>query len=244
MALKLRATRSPAQGKWTNVPCPPGHDTTGSSKTRAPASFKRLLGARLVRAALSGYMNRSHNTNDRAGDNERTADATECGIWGGATRLPRDQDPEGELVCKPATGGTSQAADCYAQRGVEAALSRLIPEPHTGARESSGSDVGTGVGARESGREALPFGSMSWRPQGDHNQDTKAELFHCGRLTDRASAAGDSLAGAVRVDEVPCPPGHDPTVSIKTRAPASCKRMLGRGLYARSLNQRRSLRHV
>src|SRR5439155_20385283 len=38
---------------------------------------------------------------------------------------------------------------------------------------------GTGVGARESGREALPFGSLSWRSQGDHNQDTKAELSHC-----------------------------------------------------------------
>jgi len=58
-------------------------------------------------------MNRSHNTNDRAGDNERTADATERGIRGGAIRLPRDPDPEGQLVCKPATGGTSQSADCY-----------------------------------------------------------------------------------------------------------------------------------
>src|SRR5207249_3537812 len=164
--------------KWTNVPCPPGHDTTASFKTGAPASFKRLLGARLVRAALSGYMNRSRNTNDRAGDNERTADATERGIRGGAIRLPRDPDPEGQLIRKPATGGTSQAADCYAQHGMEAAVSRLVPEPHTGARDGSRSDKGTGVGARESGREALPFGWLSWRSQGDHNQDTKAEFSH------------------------------------------------------------------
>ena len=131
-------------------------------------------------------MNRSHNTNDRAGDNERTADATECRIRGGATRLPRDPDPEGQLVCKSATGGTSQAASCYAQDGTEAALPRLVPEPHTGGREGSGSDKGTGVGARDSGREALPFGSLNWRSQGDHHQNTKAELSHCGRLTDRA----------------------------------------------------------
>src|SRR5436309_13130243 len=131
-------------------------------------------------------MNRSHNTNDRTGDNERTADATERGIRGGATRLTRDPDPEGQLVCKPATGGTSQAPHCYAQDGMEAAVSWLVPEPHTGAREGSGSDNGTGVGAREFGREALPFGSLSWRSQGDHNQDTKAELSHRGHLTDRA----------------------------------------------------------
>jgi len=81
-------------------------------KRERPPASKRLLGARLIRAALSRYMNRSHNTNDRAGDNERTADATEGGIRGGAIRLPRDPDPEGQLVCKPATGGTSQAADC------------------------------------------------------------------------------------------------------------------------------------
>src|SRR6266516_4863643 len=153
--------RPPAQGQWTNVPCPPGHDPTASFRTRAPASFKRLLGARLVRAALSGYMNRSHNTNDRSGGNERAADATERGIRGGATRLPRDPDPERQLVCKPATGGTSQAPECYAQNGMEAAVSRLVPEPHTGAREGSGSDRGTGVGARQSGRDALPFGSLS-----------------------------------------------------------------------------------
>ena len=131
-------------------------------------------------------MNRSHNTNDRAGDNECTTNATERGLRGGAPRLPRSPDPEGQLVCKPATGGTSQAADCYAQDGMQAAVTRLVPEPHTGAREGSGSDKGTGFGARESGREALPFGSLSWRSQGDHDQDTKAELSHCGRLTDRA----------------------------------------------------------
>src|SRR6266550_1292696 len=44
MALKLRATRPPAQGKWTNVPCPQGHDITASFRTRAPVSFKCLLG--------------------------------------------------------------------------------------------------------------------------------------------------------------------------------------------------------
>jgi hypothetical protein len=131
-------------------------------------------------------MNRSYNTNDRAGDNERTADATERGIRGGATGLPRDQDPEGQLVRKPATGGTSQAAGCYAQDGMEAAVARLVPEPHTGARGGSGSDEGAGVGGRESGREVLSFGSLTLRSQGDHNQDTKAELSHCGRLTNRA----------------------------------------------------------
>jgi len=131
-------------------------------------------------------MNRSHNTHDRAGANERTADATERGIRGGATRLRRDPDPEGQLVCKPATGGASQTAGRYAQDGMEAAVSPLVLEPHTGAREGSGRDKGTGVGARESGREALPFDSLSWRSQGDHYQDTKAELSHCGRLTDRA----------------------------------------------------------
>src|SRR2546426_6242673 len=29
------------------------------------------------------------------------------------------------------------------------------------------------------------------------------------------------------VDEVPCPPGHDTTASVRTRAPVSFKRMLG-----------------
>src|SRR5437588_2559908 len=43
MALKPRATRPPAQEWWTTVPCPPGHDTTASFKTRAPVSFKRML---------------------------------------------------------------------------------------------------------------------------------------------------------------------------------------------------------
>src|SRR5207249_3321997 len=88
---------------------------------------------------------------------------------------------------------------------MQAAVTRLVPEPHTGAREGSGSDKGTGFGARESGREALPFGSLSWRSQGDHDQDTKAELSHCGRLTDRAQAAGDPPAGARVVDDSPCP---------------------------------------
>src|SRR6266496_6111714 len=97
------------------------------------------MGARLVRAALSGYMNRSDNTHDRAGDDERTADATERGIGGGAPGLPRDPDPEGQLVSKPATGGASQAADCDAHHGMEAAVSWLVPEPQTGAREGSGS---------------------------------------------------------------------------------------------------------
>src|SRR5256886_12464660 len=31
---------------WGDSPCPPGHDTTASLRTTAPASFKRLLGSR------------------------------------------------------------------------------------------------------------------------------------------------------------------------------------------------------
>jgi hypothetical protein len=131
-------------------------------------------------------MNCAHNADDRAGDNERSADATQLGIRGGAPRLPRGQDPDAQLVCKPATGGTSQAAGCDAQDGREAALSWLVTEPLTGARERSGRGKGTGDGARESGREALPFGSLSWRAQGDDNQDTKVELSHCERRTNCA----------------------------------------------------------
>src|SRR2546428_6945740 len=110
-------------------------------------------------------MNRSHNTHDRAGANERTADATERGIRGGATRLRRDPDPEGQLVCKPATGGASQTAGRYAQDGMEAAVSPLALEPPTGAREGTGRDKGTGVAARESGIDARPFNTRSRRPQ-------------------------------------------------------------------------------
>ena len=143
-------------------------------------------------------MHRSHNTNDRAGDNERTANATERGIRSGVTCLPRGPDPDGQLVRKPATGGTSQAAGCCKQDGMEAAVARLVPESPTGAREGGGSEKGTGVGARESGREALRIGSLSWRTQGDDNQDTKAELSHMSRL------AGVTVLLLVLVDSEPC----------------------------------------
>src|SRR5205807_9347519 len=42
--LKLRATRAPAQGRWTNSPCTPGHNTPLPLERSPPASFKRLLG--------------------------------------------------------------------------------------------------------------------------------------------------------------------------------------------------------
>src|SRR6266568_4326483 len=68
MALKLRATRSPAQEWWTNVSCPSGHDTTASFRTRAPASFKRLLGSAAVSEAtpLCGPVRASLGQRERA----------------------------------------------------------------------------------------------------------------------------------------------------------------------------------
>src|SRR2546427_522998 len=47
------------------------------------------------------------------------------------------------------------------------------------------------------------------------------------RLTDRVKAAGDTPAGARQLDARPCPPRHDTTASLRTRAPASFKRLLG-----------------
>src|SRR5206468_2206870 len=44
IALKLRATRPPAQEYWTNSPCPPGHNAPLPLRRSPPASFKRLLG--------------------------------------------------------------------------------------------------------------------------------------------------------------------------------------------------------
>src|SRR6266516_3261192 len=43
-ALHLRATRKPAQGRWTTVRARQGHNTPLPSKRSPPASFKRLLG--------------------------------------------------------------------------------------------------------------------------------------------------------------------------------------------------------
>src|SRR2546421_4156887 len=48
MAIKLRATRPPAQAVLDDSPCPPGHNTPFSLERAAPVSFKRLLGAALV----------------------------------------------------------------------------------------------------------------------------------------------------------------------------------------------------
>src|SRR5205823_14965432 len=44
----------------------------------------------------------------------------------------------------------------------------------------------------------------------------------------RANVDGGAERRICLVDEVPCPPGHDPTASFRTRAPASFKRLLGR----------------
>src|SRR3989442_16012151 len=46
MGFKLRAPAPSAKRVVDEVRCPPGHDTTASFRTRAPASFKRLLGSR------------------------------------------------------------------------------------------------------------------------------------------------------------------------------------------------------
>src|SRR5437016_13203482 len=43
IALKLRATRPPAQEYWTNSPCPPGHNAPLPLRRSPPASFERLL---------------------------------------------------------------------------------------------------------------------------------------------------------------------------------------------------------
>src|SRR5438876_4463627 len=42
------ATRHPAQGCWTNSPCPPGHNTPAPLERSPPASFKRLLGSSIA----------------------------------------------------------------------------------------------------------------------------------------------------------------------------------------------------
>src|SRR2546426_3832386 len=44
-ALKLRATRPPAQGKWTTVRARQGTNTPVPLERSPPASFKRLLGS-------------------------------------------------------------------------------------------------------------------------------------------------------------------------------------------------------
>ncbi len=44
IALKLRATRSPAHPPLNDSSCPPGHNTPVPLRRSAPASFKRLLG--------------------------------------------------------------------------------------------------------------------------------------------------------------------------------------------------------
>src|SRR5256885_5768494 len=44
IALKLRATRAPAQGRWTKSVPRQGHNTPLPLKRSPPGSFKRLLG--------------------------------------------------------------------------------------------------------------------------------------------------------------------------------------------------------
>src|SRR6266704_4609960 len=57
-------------------------------------------------------------------------------------------------------------------------------------------------------------------------------LLAASRLTDRAYAAGDSLAGARPLDDSPCPPGHNTPLPLERSAPASFKRLLGSVLPA------------
>src|SRR2546421_11762641 len=56
IALKLRATRSPAQGRWTKSVPRQGHNTPIPFKRSPPASFKRLLGGRVTSPAVWGNL--------------------------------------------------------------------------------------------------------------------------------------------------------------------------------------------
>ena len=52
IALKLRATRPPAQGWWTKSVPRQGHNSLAPLEPSPPACFKRLLGSPLVEGNL------------------------------------------------------------------------------------------------------------------------------------------------------------------------------------------------
>src|SRR5204862_7518418 len=61
IALKLRATRPPAQGRWTKSVPRQGHNTPLPLRRSPPASFKRLLGGRAgVESALTSATWKPH----------------------------------------------------------------------------------------------------------------------------------------------------------------------------------------
>src|SRR3989442_1135747 len=96
MALKLRATRSPAQEWWTNVLCPPGHNTPLPLERSPPVSFKRLLDGALrpdARARRAPPGGRARPTlgscfwapPGRGRCAARQADSAAVGWWGAAS---------------------------------------------------------------------------------------------------------------------------------------------------------------
>ena len=137
----------------------------------------------LVGAALAGPICASDDTQDRAGRDRHSTNATHGGI--GRCALPRDPNTECDFVRQPPTCGTRQTVERKTQRRREATLDWLGPRTNTRAEEPGVIESGTGACAPEVRSEALTVDAPSQSGEKSHGQERDAGSAHGGRLTHR-----------------------------------------------------------